>query len=107
MITTKVMVVVPISTMTDFNQIKKSIKTQKTLIVIAGPTAVGKTKIAIELAIDFKAEIISADSRQFYKEIPIGTAQPSTEELAKAKHHFIAHKSIVEQYNVSEYIRDV
>jgi tRNA dimethylallyltransferase len=101
------MVAVPTSTMTDINQIKKSIKTQKTFIVIAGPTAVGKTKIAIELAINFKAEIISADSRQFYKEIPIGTAQPNSEELQQAKHHFIANKSIVEQYNVSDYAQDV
>jgi tRNA dimethylallyltransferase len=65
-----------------------------TLIVIAGPTAIGKTALAIQLARHFSTEIISADSRQFFKELSIGTAKPSIEELAAAKHHFIDSHSI-------------
>ena len=61
----------------------------KELIVIAGPTAVGKTRYAIELAQKYGTEIISADSRQFYRELRIGTAAPTPEELAAAPHHFI------------------
>ncbi|MGZ3999872.1 MAG: isopentenyl transferase family protein, partial [Mucilaginibacter sp.] len=61
----------------------------KKLIVIVGPTASGKTALAIELAKKLKTEIISADSRQFFKEMAIGTAKPSSEELMQAKHHFI------------------
>lgn len=66
----------------------------KTLIVIAGPTAIGKTALAITLAQYFKTEIISADSRQFFKEMSIGTAKPNAAELAAAKHHFIDSHSI-------------
>jgi tRNA dimethylallyltransferase len=66
----------------------------KTLIVIAGPTAIGKTALAITLAQHFKTEIISADSRQFFKEMSIGTAKPHADELAAAKHHFIDSHSI-------------
>lgn len=66
----------------------------KTLIVIVGPTAVGKTALAIALAQHFSTEIISADSRQFFKEMSIGTAKPGAEELAAAKHHFIDSHSI-------------
>lgn len=73
------------------------------LVVITGPTAVGKTKIAIELAQQFHTEIISADSRQFYKELKIGTAAPTPEELNAAKHHFIGNLSIQDYYNVSMY----
>ena len=73
----------------------------KKLIVIVGPTAVGKTKVAIDIAKNFKTEIISADSRQFYKEIKIGTAAPTDKELAEAKHHFIGNLSIKDYYNVS------
>ncbi len=74
---------------------------QNTLIIIAGPTGVGKTKIAIELANHLKTEIISCDSRQFYKEMTIGTAVPTSEELRQVKHHFIQHKSIHDYYNIS------
>lgn len=81
--------------------------TNKYLIVIAGPTGIGKTKLAIEMAKKYCAEIISADSRQFYKEIPIGTAQPNEQELNQVKHHFIANKSISEVYNVSNYVDDL
>lgn len=78
-------------------------KKEKTLIVIVGPTAVGKTALAIEIAQYFETEIISADSRQFYKELNIGVASPSTEELSQAKHHFIANLSINDTYNVSKF----
>jgi tRNA dimethylallyltransferase len=77
-----------------------------TLISIVGPTAIGKTALSIKLAEHFNTEIISADSRQFYKEMKIGTAVPSTEELKAAKHHFIQHKSITENYNVGDFERD-
>lgn len=80
---------------------------EKYLIVIAGPTGIGKTKLAIAIAEKYQAEIVSADSRQFYKEIPIGTAQPTEEELSQVKHHFIANKSISEDYNVSNYVDDL
>lgn len=75
----------------------------KTLIVVIGPTAVGKTAMAIEIAKHFKTEIISADSRQFYKELKIGVASPSEEELKSAKHHFIGNLSINDSYNVSKF----
>ena len=73
------------------------------LINIVGPTAIGKTSLAIQLANKFNTEIISADSRQFYKEIRIGTAVPSAEELQAAKHHFIQHISIKDNYNVGDF----
>lgn len=76
---------------------------QKKLIILAGPTAVGKTRFAIELAQLFSTEIISADSRQFYKEMHIGTAVPSSVELAGAPHHFIQNISITEPCNVHKY----
>ncbi len=78
----------------------------KTLIVIAGPTAVGKTSLAIKLAQYYKTEIISADSRQFYREMEIGTAKPSTEELKAARHHFINSHSIVDNFSVGDYERE-
>ena len=82
--------------------------TQKTntLITIVGPTAIGKTALSIELANHFNTEIISCDSRQFYKEMTIGTAVPDSEELAAATHHFIQNKSIFEEYNVGQFERD-
>ncbi len=75
----------------------------KELIVIAGPTAVGKTAFAIKLAKKYQTEIISADSRQFYRELKIGTAAPTEEELTSAPHHFIGNLSIHDYYNVSIY----
>ena len=75
-------------------------KTTKKLLVIYGPTAVGKTSLAIQLALQHKTEIISADSRQFFKEMKIGTAVPEQKELDAANHHFIQHKSIHDNYNV-------
>ncbi len=73
------------------------------LIVIVGPTAVGKTAAAIHLATRLKTEIISADSRQLFKELTIGTAKPSLEELAALPHHFINYKSIEEDYDAATY----
>ena len=76
------------------------------LICVLGPTAIGKTALAIQLAKHYNTEIISADSRQFFKEMNIGTAVPSTEELAAAQHHFIQHISIEEQYSVGKFEQD-
>ena len=76
------------------------------LINIVGPTAIGKTSLALQLANKFNTEIISADSRQFYKEMSIGTAVPSAEELQAAKHHFIQHISIEDNYNVGDFESD-
>ncbi|MBK5277407.1 MAG: tRNA (adenosine(37)-N6)-dimethylallyltransferase MiaA [Bacteroidia bacterium] len=76
------------------------------LIVIVGPTAVGKTNVAIQLAQRFESEIISADSRQIYKELEIGTAKPTKEELGWVKHHFINIKSIDEDYDAGQFGRD-
>lgn len=79
----------------------------KFLIIILGPTAVGKTSLAIEIAKHFSSEIISADSRQFYKELKIGTSFPSDKELASAKHHFLGNLSVDDYYNVSRFEKDV
>ena len=79
---------------------------KKTLITIFGPTAVGKTKFSISLAKLLKCEIISCDSRQFYKELSIGTAVPSNEELKTIKHHCIQHKSITENYTIKDFQKD-
>ena len=76
---------------------------KKHLISIVGPTAIGKTALSIKLAKYFKTEIISCDSRQFFKEMTIGTAVPEIEELTAAPHHFIQHKSISEEYNVGTF----
>jgi len=83
------------------------VKNQHTLIIIAGPTAIGKTALSIELAKSFQTEIISADSRQFYKEISIGTAKPSQLEMNGVVHHFIDSHSISEDYNVGKFETDV
>ena len=80
---------------------------KKHLIVIAGPTAVGKTALGIRLAAHFDTEIISADSRQIYKELHIGTASPTGEELSSAKHHFIKRISVMDYYNASMFEVDV
>ncbi|MES2487651.1 MAG: tRNA (adenosine(37)-N6)-dimethylallyltransferase MiaA [Bacteroidota bacterium] len=82
-------------------------KTQnKYLITIIGPTAIGKTAMSLSLARHFNAEVISADSRQFFKEMTIGTAVPSKDELEAAKHHFIQNISIFEDYSVGDFERD-
>ena len=79
---------------------------RKTLLVVVGPTAIGKTRMAIELAKYYNTEIISCDSRQFFKELTIGTAVPSQEELHQVRHHFIQHKSIFESYSVGDFERE-
>ncbi len=78
----------------------------RVLISIVGPTAIGKTKLAISLAQYYRTVIISADSRQFYKEMSIGTAVPNKTELAAIKHHFIQHKSISEPYSVGNFEKE-
>jgi tRNA dimethylallyltransferase len=80
---------------------------KNTLLVIAGPTAIGKTKTSIILARHFESEIISADSRQFYKALKIGAAAPSADELASVKHHFVGHLSVNDYYNVSRFEEEV
>ncbi|WP_369753883.1 tRNA (adenosine(37)-N6)-dimethylallyltransferase MiaA [Flavobacterium sp. WC2409] len=78
----------------------------KYLLTIIGPTAIGKTALSIHLANHFNCEIISCDSRQFFKEMTIGTAVPSKTELAAAKHHFIQNKSIFESYTVGDFEKE-
>jgi len=78
----------------------------KYLITIVGPTAIGKTALAIQIANYYKTEILSGDSRQFYKEMCIGTAVPSREELKAAPHHFIQHLSVEDTYSIGHYERE-
>ena len=78
----------------------------KRLIIIAGPTAVGKTSHAITLAKQLGTDVISCDSRQFYREMQIGVARPSDDELNAVPHHFIACRSVTEPYNIYDYRRD-
>ncbi|MCS6934524.1 MAG: tRNA (adenosine(37)-N6)-dimethylallyltransferase MiaA [Chitinophagales bacterium] len=81
---------------------------RKWLVVIAGPTAVGKTALSIHVAEALRAEIISADSRQFYREMNIGTSKPTPEQLARVPHHFVNHLSIHDQhYSAGKYEQDV
>jgi tRNA dimethylallyltransferase len=80
---------------------------KNTLIVIAGPTASGKTAFAIKMAQALNTVILSADSRQFYKEMSIGTAAPTEEELRQVQHYFVHHISIEDKYDVADYERDV
>lgn len=82
------------------------LKMNKHLIVVVGPTAIGKTALSIRLAQAFDTEIISADSRQFYAEMRIGTAVPEPEELKAAPHHCIQHRSIFEPYSVGDFERE-
>jgi tRNA dimethylallyltransferase len=81
-------------------------KSNKYLIVIVGPTAIGKTSLSIRLAKQFLCEIISADSRQFYKEMNIGTAKPSRIEMDNLKHHFIDSLSVDERYSAGQFEKD-
>lgn len=76
------------------------------LLVVIGPTAIGKTALAIQLAQHFQCEILSCDSRQFFKEMTLGTAVPSQKELAAVPHHFIQHISIQDSYSVGDFERD-
>ncbi|KIC63214.1 tRNA (adenosine(37)-N6)-dimethylallyltransferase MiaA [Chryseobacterium taiwanense] len=79
---------------------------KKNLISVVGPTGIGKTRLAIDLAKHFNTEIISCDSRQFFNEMKIGTASPSEEELAEAPHHFIGNLSVEEYYSIGQYEED-
>ena len=78
----------------------------KTLISVVGTTGIGKTKLAIALAQHFSTEIISCDSRQFFREMKIGTAAPSEEELSQAKHHFIGQLSVKDYYSIGQFEHD-
>ena len=78
----------------------------KRLIIVAGPTAVGKTAAAVRLAQELGTEIVSCDSRQFYREMDIGVARPSSDELSAVRHHFIACRSVTEPYNIFDYEHD-
>ena len=77
-----------------------------TLLVITGPTGVGKTELTLRLAERFGCPIVSADSRQIYKEIPIGTAAPTADELVRVKHYFVGTKSVTEDYSAGQYERE-
>jgi tRNA dimethylallyltransferase len=81
-------------------------KKSKSIVILAGPTAVGKTSLSILLAKRFQSEIISADSRQFYKEMEIGTAKPTVQEMDGIPHHFINSHSIQDFYNVGQFEKD-
>lgn len=80
---------------------------KNTLVVLPGPTGVGKTAFAIELAERLGCDIISCDSRQFYREMKIGTAAPGEEDLARVKHHFVGFLSVTDYYSISLFERDV
>lgn len=81
-------------------------KSNKYILVVGGPTAVGKTQTSIAIAKDYQCPIISADSRQFYREMTIGTAVPTAAELAEVPHHMVGHLSIHDDYTVGAYERD-
>ena len=78
----------------------------KYIILIAGPTAVGKTQLSLSIAEQYKTDIISCDSRQFYKEMCIGTAVPNADELSRIKHHFIQNLSVEDNYSIGQFERD-
>lgn len=80
---------------------------QKTLLVIVGPTAVGKTETALNVAEQLQCPIISADSRQVYRELKIGTAAPTAEQMARVRHYLVGHKSVTDYYSAYEYEQDV
>ena len=84
----------------------RNLPMDKYLITIVGPTAIGKTNLSLELANYYNTEVISADSRQFYKEMTIGTAKPSSKELNDVKHHLINNKSVTETYQLGEFEKD-
>lgn len=77
-----------------------------TLLVILGPTGVGKTELSLQLAEEYGCPIVSADSRQIYRDLPIGTAAPTAQEQARAKHYFVGCKQLTETYSAGQYARD-
>ena len=79
---------------------------KKRLFSVVGPTGIGKTKLAIAVAKYFGTEIVSCDARQFFAEMPIGTAAPTEDELAQVKHHFIGNLSVVDEYSIGQYEKD-
>lgn len=79
----------------------------KTLLVLTGPTAVGKTRVAIELARRFGSPVINADSRQVYRDLPIGTAAPTPEEQAEVRHYFVGTLGLADYYSAAQYEQDV
>lgn len=83
-----------------------ALESDKYLVVVVGPTAVGKTDLCINLAKKFNTEIISSDSRQFYREMELGTAKPSQDELREVKHHFINNLSIFDDYDVRKFEKE-
>lgn len=85
----------------------KQAASEKTLLVLLGPTGVGKTDISLQLAEHFRCPVISSDSRQFYKELKIGTAAPDEQQLLRVKHYFIGSHSIHDEYNAGQYEIDV
>ena len=85
----------------------QNVNKNKTLIVVTGPTGSGKTDLAIKLALHYGCHILSADSRQLYREIPIGTAAPSPEQLALVPHHFVGILSLEDYYSAAQYEEDV
>ena len=84
----------------------KSMKLSKLLVVIAGTTAVGKTEFAIKLAEKLQTDIVSCDSRQFYRQMNIGTAKPTPDELKRVRHHFINSLNVEDEYNAGDFERD-
>ena len=80
---------------------------KNSLVVVLGPTASGKTELGVKLAEKLNTEIISADSRQIYKELKIGAAPPDSDQLKRIKHHFVGHKSIHDYFNASMFEMDV
>lgn len=85
----------------------RQVASEKTLLVLLGPTGVGKTDISLQLAEHFRCPVISSDSRQFYKELKIGTAAPDEQQLLRVKHYFIGSHSIHDEYNAGQYEIDV
>lgn len=92
--------------MDDIRTSHQNLHKKPTLLVLLGPTGIGKTEISFELARHFKAPIVSSDSRQIYRELPIGTAAPTSEEQNQIKHYFIATRSIFDSYNAGDYEQD-
>ncbi|MBR3766347.1 MAG: tRNA (adenosine(37)-N6)-dimethylallyltransferase MiaA, partial [Muribaculaceae bacterium] len=85
----------------------QNVNKNKTLIVVTGPTGSGKTDLAIKLALHYGCHILSADSRQLYRDIPIGTAAPTHEQLALVPHHFVGILSLEDYYSAAQYEEDV